>query len=78
MFLRELLHWALKGVGNQQKERYQRGQSVYAVMHLYRRLTDAEAALTGPRDIRGTEEARRRLNAMALVHNVKPEVLMDW
>ena len=70
---------ALQGVGNQQHQMFQKGQSTERVMHLKRLLTDAETLLSGKvRDIRLTPEALNRYKAMAMVHNVPLQDIAFW
>lgn len=53
---------ALLGVGDPMIEWVESSEQVF---HLRRRLTPDEAAVVGPvRDIRGSNEARRRLNGV--------------
>lgn len=45
--------------------------------HVRRRLTNAEQFLTGPvLDVRGTEEGRRRMNAVRIVAPYLPEEMI--
>ncbi len=71
---------ALKGVGlNHLQWEEMGGDSRRPVLHLRRRLRIREAATIGePRDIRHTEEAQRRLDAMRVhLADLPPDWVQD-
>lgn len=69
---------ALSGVGDQRKQVFEKGITGDDVMHLKRRLNHIEDARIGPvTDIRGTPDALRRMEAMALVTKITVQQLAE-
>jgi hypothetical protein len=70
--LRDFVLKALYGVGREEFQWEEDRTSETGVYHVRRRLTDAEAQITGPvKDIRGTQEADYRRQAMRRVVSPK-------
>lgn len=74
-FLRQHAYDALEGVGDEIRGQWEQWNEEAGVFHLRRRLTTEEQAVIGDtKDIRGTQEAEKRQQAMYKV--LPPEYRM--